>query len=129
VAGDLRELEASLARFCVGTVDERTREGTADGTSPLPEGLASSPVRDEEPHALASRWVHGEAVDWRALHGEVPPARVAAPTYPFERLRYWFDGEVAPSSERKPRSNGIAEGPWERITVPNAGEHTPEKRS
>ncbi|MDR3516513.1 MAG: amino acid adenylation domain-containing protein [Azospirillaceae bacterium] len=40
---------------------------------------------------VADLWMHGAAVNWRALHGDAARARVPLPTYPFERNRYWID--------------------------------------
>lgn len=43
-------------------------------------------------------WVKGCRVDWRKLHeGRPAPRRVALPTYPFERERYWIDEEQHPA--------------------------------
>lgn len=41
---------------------------------------------------LAELWVTGEKIDWRLLHDAGVPRRVPAPTYPFARERYWFEG-------------------------------------
>ncbi|MCB1509648.1 MAG: amino acid adenylation domain-containing protein, partial [Hyphomicrobiaceae bacterium] len=53
------------------------------------------PDSDTLMHALASLWLAGVTVDWKALHGSEAPdrRRVALPTYPFERQRYWFEPE------------------------------------
>ena len=40
--------------------------------------------------SLGRLWVHGVSPDWAAIHAE-PRTRVALPTYPFERARYWID--------------------------------------
>ncbi|MDQ1592163.1 MAG: hypothetical protein QOG71_2790 [Pyrinomonadaceae bacterium] len=36
-------------------------------------------------------WLTGMRLDWSALHAGAQPRRVALPTYPFERQRYWVD--------------------------------------
>ena len=49
---------------------------------------------DDERHlldALAQVWAAGVAVDWPAFYGAEQRARVALPSYPFERKRYWID--------------------------------------
>ncbi|UYQ60934.1 type I polyketide synthase [Streptomyces peucetius] len=46
--------------------------------------------------ALGLLWQAGVAPDWSAYHREENPGRVALPTYPFERRRYWLD--PAPTS-------------------------------
>ena len=40
---------------------------------------------------LARLWVSGVDVDWSGLRRGARPARVALPTYPFMRERYWID--------------------------------------
>ena len=40
---------------------------------------------------LLGLWVKGLSLDWRKLHGELTPARMSLPTYPFARERYWMD--------------------------------------
>ena len=44
-------------------------------------------------HALAALWLHGVKVDWRAYYAREGRGRVALPTYPFTRQRYWFSSE------------------------------------
>jgi phthiocerol/phenolphthiocerol synthesis type-I polyketide synthase E len=41
--------------------------------------------------ALGTLWVSGLKVDWAALHAGSKRHRLALPTYPFERLRYWIE--------------------------------------
>ncbi|HKO54661.1 MAG TPA: type I polyketide synthase, partial [Thermoanaerobaculia bacterium] len=43
---------------------------------------------------LLKSWVGGQEVDWTTLYGEVKPRRIALPTYPFARERYWIDAPV-----------------------------------
>jgi amino acid adenylation domain-containing protein len=40
--------------------------------------------------AVATLWMSGVDVDWRALHAGQAPRRVRLPTYPFERTRHWI---------------------------------------
>ncbi len=51
---------------------------------------------------LAEFWARGLDVDWHALYGEDPPARLPLPTYPFVRERLWVDARVAPRSSAPP---------------------------
>ena len=44
--------------------------------------------------AFGRLWQGGVAIDWRALYADAPGRRVALPTYPFERQRYWIDRAV-----------------------------------
>ena len=41
--------------------------------------------------AVGRLWIAGVEVDWGRLHGGERRRRVALPTYPFERQRYWID--------------------------------------
>jgi len=41
---------------------------------------------------LGGLWTAGAKVDWELVRGAEPRRRVALPTYPFERQRYWIEG-------------------------------------
>ena len=41
--------------------------------------------------ALGRLWLEGVEVDWTAFHAHARRRRVALPTYPFERKRYWIE--------------------------------------
>ena len=66
--------------------------------------------------ALGKLWLTGAAIDWTAVHAPEPRRRVALPTYPFERKRFWIEParqvtndtirEESPIAEAV-RSNGI----------------------
>ncbi|WP_064273638.1 beta-ketoacyl synthase N-terminal-like domain-containing protein [Streptomyces sp. RTd22] len=57
---------------------------------------------------LAALWVEGVEPDWHALHTPAVPRRIALPTYPFAKDRYWVGdldpventGRVTPSTVR-----------------------------
>ncbi len=63
---------------------------------------------------LGQLWLRGVAVDWSNFYGEELPQRIALPTYPFERQRYWIEAQEptakvaetsvksAPSSTKNP---------------------------
>jgi acyl transferase domain-containing protein len=42
---------------------------------------------------LGGLWVAGLRPDWAGVHAPARPRRVALPTYPFERQRYWVEPE------------------------------------
>ncbi|MEV6949818.1 type I polyketide synthase, partial [Streptomyces sp. NPDC051172] len=46
--------------------------------------------------ALAELHVHGIPVDWRQLTDGRPAPHLDLPTYPFQRKRYWLEGNAAP---------------------------------
>ncbi|MCP5066709.1 MAG: aminotransferase class III-fold pyridoxal phosphate-dependent enzyme, partial [bacterium] len=41
--------------------------------------------------SLGRAWLAGARIDWKSFHGTAPMRRVALPTYPFERDRYWVE--------------------------------------
>ena len=43
--------------------------------------------------SLGRLWLSGYELDWTALHGHTYRRRLALPTYPFERQRFWIDPE------------------------------------
>jgi len=65
--------------------------------------LLSSFVAPEAPdcgavQTLGALWLAGASIDWNRLHAGDGAQRVALPTYPFERQRYWIEPE-----ERAPK--------------------------
>ena len=57
--------------------------------------------------ALGAVWAAGAAIDWDAVHGAGAPRRIALPTYPFERGRYWID-PAAPGAPIAPPARAAA---------------------
>lgn len=52
--------------------------------------------------SLASLYVQGAPVDWQGFDRDHPRRRVALPTYPFDRRRYWFSEGAARAAARRP---------------------------
>ena len=52
--------------------------------------------------ALAALHVRGVAIDWRGFDSDYRRSRVVLPTYPFERKRFWVEGEKADGEEAAP---------------------------
>ena len=46
---------------------------------------------------LLDLWIKDLEFDWNKLYGDVKPQRVALPTYPFAKERYWIDS--SPSAQ------------------------------
>jgi len=69
--------------------------GEPETVSSLPS--PKDPVDDHQVvlAALGKLWLAGTSVDWFAVHEPMQPSRIAMPTYPFERQRYWIDGKEA----------------------------------
>ncbi len=58
--------------------------------------VASQSASGEREHAslleaLGRLWIAGVAIDWKLLRGDERRLKVALPTYPFERERYWLE--------------------------------------
>ena len=67
-----------------------------------PERIAWTPTlrrgksdREQIARLLGSLYVAGARLDWRTIHAHRLPRRVALPTYPFARERYWFESRDA----------------------------------
>jgi acyl transferase domain-containing protein len=78
------------------TLSQLTRQHPARGPGHLVlPGLPSGEETEDRIALLESLgrlWCAGAAVDWPALHGETRRRRVSLPTYPFDRKRFWING-------------------------------------
>lgn len=79
--------------------------------------------------AVGKLWTNGVEIDWKALHKDEKPFRIALPTYPFERERYWIDEVSAkPKSgnqgKRKDVANWFYTPTWERAILLQEKEET-----
>jgi acyl transferase domain-containing protein/acyl carrier protein len=43
---------------------------------------------------IAQLWLNGQEIDWAAFYRDEKRQRVPLPTYPFERKRYWLEGNL-----------------------------------
>jgi acyl transferase domain-containing protein/glutamate-1-semialdehyde aminotransferase/non-ribosomal peptide synthetase component F len=93
----------TLARQCAISSDQVVVSSLSDGFSG--EGDNASIT-----NALGSLWLAGAQPEWKKLHGDEKRQRVALPTYPFERKRYWVEPVV---------SQGLAESSDTPIPSPN----------
>jgi len=59
-------------------------------------------VATGEAATLAAAWVGGAEIDWRALWVGPVPTRLALPTYPFARERYWVPGLPLAAAPARP---------------------------
>lgn len=77
------------------------------GASATPSSAPVPPATHEgavQSSSIANRYVAGDDVDWSTLHVGRSRRRVPAPTYPFERQRYWLDDK---SPDRKGASDPL----------------------
>ncbi|SOC15867.1 non-ribosomal peptide synthetase [Stappia indica] len=51
-----------------------------------------------DPRDVARAWVGGADVDWQQLHAGTTRRRLALPSYPFQRKRYWLPMQAAPAT-------------------------------
>jgi acyl transferase domain-containing protein/enoyl-CoA hydratase/carnithine racemase/acyl carrier protein/NADP-dependent 3-hydroxy acid dehydrogenase YdfG len=108
VAHSLDEVIEGLAAFIDGTGAQRhgvfaahVRQGresvrllNEDAT--MADLVIDRCIADGNLSKLCELWVKGLALDWRKLHGERRPPRLALPSYPFAEETYW----IAPSDDR-----------------------------
>jgi polyketide synthase PksN len=99
MAASLRELEAKLQGYLGGRPDVDLRRGLVKNNK---ETLTVFTVDEDLQLAidgwiakgkyaqLLDLWVKGLAFDWNRLYPGAKPGRVALPTYPFARERYWI---------------------------------------
>ncbi|MEO9614006.1 MAG: SDR family NAD(P)-dependent oxidoreductase [Nitratireductor sp.] len=99
VAASISELEATLRAYLAGetAIEGLHRGRVARNTDAADGAVAADPrenlarwVENGEHARLLELWVKGVTLDWAALYGENRPARLALPTYPFARDRYWL---------------------------------------
>jgi phthiocerol/phenolphthiocerol synthesis type-I polyketide synthase E len=76
-------------------------QGDTAGTLALPTMRSSYERREDQElllGALARLWLAGLPLDWEAFSNRERRHRLALPTYPFERRRYWIDPPKAKES-------------------------------
>jgi acyl transferase domain-containing protein len=71
--------------------------------------------------SLAALELQGVAVDWDGFDRDYPRAKLALPTYPFERQRYWFPaaagGRAKANGSLLPLVDSIARSPLVKETI------------
>ncbi|MCP5108295.1 MAG: SDR family NAD(P)-dependent oxidoreductase, partial [bacterium] len=75
-------------------------------------------------------WLLGKNIHWDPFHGNGKRYRVPLPTYPFERRRYWIDGDTSlPEKMELPGSTGPADlfytPAWKRVSLAPIENHPP----
>ena len=96
-------LEVGPGRTLCSLVSQRVAKGSNQMVVPslsTPEGEVPSILT-----AVGKLWLTGKQVDWSAFYSDERRVRVALPTYPFERKRFWIE---PPSRSAIPLGIGIA---------------------
>lgn len=92
-------LECGPRRTCVSLALQHRPKNPARVIGTMPEGAQPE---DEYPNmlaALGSLWLQGVDLSWPAFHRSETRRRVALPSYPFQRRRYWIQpGTLAGAS-------------------------------
>jgi amino acid adenylation domain-containing protein len=72
--------------------------------------------------ALGALWLTGCKPDWSAVHAGEQRQRVALPTYPFERKRFWLELSAAAklAALTIPAATAVEAGSTERIAAPSS---------
>lgn len=105
-----------------------------DGQVWAPSIRRARPEAEQIAESLATLWVKGVPVDWRAYDAGRPRQRLALPTYPFERQRYWIDATPAARPVRSGRGASMLgyrqdsaiptyEGRFDSATMPWVEDH------
>ncbi len=80
---------------------ERVFSGIVDEERTAGEAAPPSSISRESLASLGRQWLAGARVDWPALHAGERRLRVALPTYPFQRQRYWIGTGIGAAVETR----------------------------
>lgn len=108
------------AALVVRTADQAIAQLTAlvndDGVTPPPAGIEDAARQRAE--ELAKIFVPGGAPDFREINGSASARRLALPTYPFERQRYWVDKASPQATENSVASQWFHSFSWIESSLP-----------
>ncbi|MFA1547960.1 type I polyketide synthase [Actinomadura chokoriensis] len=100
--------------LCSAALQHPAKRRAADPVAvpSMPDGHDRTGESAAVQRSLGRLWLAGVPVDWAALHPGVR-RRVALPTYPFQRRRYWLDaGERGGRVAGTPGRRGAAPDDW-----------------
>ncbi|MES2824532.1 MAG: SDR family NAD(P)-dependent oxidoreductase [Pseudomonadota bacterium] len=116
VVADTKELVSQLTRWSqskyIGatTYDHNVYRGSLDPRRGLKktatknnEVLFNDIFTSQNLNELATMWIAGESVDWERLYPQNSPLRIALPTYPFAKERYWVSDSLIPEKRVQAR--------------------------
>jgi acyl transferase domain-containing protein len=95
VCQSIAEAREKLAAFAAGQTPAGVHVGQADRE--CKRKIALPAEGDTDLDSVAELYVHGAALDWKAIHKEGSRRKVSLPTYPFQRQRYWY--EASPNGQ------------------------------
>ncbi|HVM06613.1 MAG TPA: SDR family NAD(P)-dependent oxidoreductase [Acidimicrobiales bacterium] len=105
----------TLVTFAVQAAEHGSSTPTAVATLPGPDD--GRPSTETTLGALGMLWALGVPVDWDAYHRTERRRRVALPTYPFERKRYWVSAsslvEASKPKEKRDTAGWYHRPEWE----------------
>jgi phthiocerol/phenolphthiocerol synthesis type-I polyketide synthase E len=119
-------LEVGPGRTLTTLVKEMARyRGATVALSSLGDHNEKSSDLEIMLQTLGQLWLAGVKIDWAGFHTHEERRRVPLPTYPFERKRYWLDGQslvanyqtMPEASVEAPDMNGSNSPPLVKITV------------
>ncbi|MFF7942484.1 SDR family NAD(P)-dependent oxidoreductase [Nocardia gamkensis] len=87
----------------LSALGERAMGGSARFAASLRRGRGD---RETMMTALGQLYVAGVPVDWEQVHRPRDRRRVLAPTYPFQRQRYWIDSRSETAASTPPGNSG-----------------------
>jgi acyl transferase domain-containing protein len=95
----------------LGTLVKQHPAAAADRVA-VPTLREGSPELDFLLEAVGRLWIAGVDVDWPRFHGGERRRKVALPTYPFERQRYWIDPPAQTAVPVSFRAADLADWFW-----------------
>jgi acyl transferase domain-containing protein/acyl carrier protein len=125
-------LEVGPGQTLTGLAKKHPKKGAGQIVLPsLRQPHARTPDDSLLMNTLGSLWSAGKCVDWKSFHAHARRSRVALPTYPFERRRFWVEGRQVPpetKSDKKSRGGAVSKKPdvsdwfyvpsWKRHVAP-----------
>ena len=114
LAASLEEVEHGLLHAEVTRHDDGLREISAD------EDMASTFdawIAKGKHDKLLDAWLKGFRFDWTRLYGDVKPARIGLPTYPFARERHWVPAGERVMAPKVPSDLGVLQETWSEETL------------
>ncbi|HET9626245.1 MAG TPA: SDR family NAD(P)-dependent oxidoreductase, partial [Kofleriaceae bacterium] len=91
------------------------------------ERMQTATASHSDPIVAAEHWLTGVAIDWTAVYAPRGRRKLALPTYPFERQRYWVQSSAeghVPARAAAPSTVFYAPG-WHACPAPAATDAAP----